>query len=317
MFLDGIESHKADITCGVPQGSILGPLLFLLYINDIANVSQLLLPIIFADDTNVFLKGKSVNETIDLMNLELVKIVKWLNVNRLSLNIEKTNFMIFRSNRRNISCNSDLTISGSSIKYTEHAKFIGILLDSNLKWDKHIATIKTKLARGLGILNKAKKSLSLPTLVVLYNTFIYPHYIYCIEAWGSAANIYLDPLSKIQKKIVRTITSSEFRAESAPLFLRLKILNINKIYKYRVNTFMFNFIKDLLPGIFQNIFKRNSARETRQKFKLYVPMSRNHSYSNTIRFQGVKEWNYVVDHVDHYCSVHTFKKRLKNFLLHN
>lgn len=251
------------------------------------------------------------------MNIELVKIVKWLDVNRLSLNIEKTNFMIFRSIKKNISYSSDLKINGYSIEYTEQAKFIGILLDSNLKWDKHISSIKTKLARGLGIINKAKKTLPLPTLVTLYNTFIYPHYIYCIEVWGKAANVYLDSLSKLQKKMLRTMTSSGFRAESAPLFLKLKVLDVHKIYRYKVNTFMFKFVKDLLPEIFQNIFKRNTARATRQKFKLYLPISRTHSYNNTMRFQGVKEWNYVVDQLDHYCSVHTFKKRLKLFLLHN
>ena len=118
------NSNKLLIKCGVPQGSILGPLLFLLYVNDIANVSQLLLPLMFADDTNLFLQGKSVNETIDIMNNEMDKVVKWLNANRLLLNVDKTHFMIFHSSRKKISCQQYVRINNQTIEQVKDTKFI-------------------------------------------------------------------------------------------------------------------------------------------------------------------------------------------------
>jgi len=118
------ESDKTMIRCGVPQGSILGPLLFLLYINDLVNTSQTLMPILFADDTNIFLSGKSLQDMINTMNNELEKIVEWLKANKLSLNVKKTHYMVFRSQRcHNLNANSSLTINGVVIENVEHTKF--------------------------------------------------------------------------------------------------------------------------------------------------------------------------------------------------
>ena len=315
-----LNSNRENINCGVPQGSILGPLLFLLYINDITNVSKLLLPIIFADDTNIFLSGKCIKETIEIMNIEIGKINEWLQVNRLSLNIEKTHFMIFSSIRKKFTYIPDIEINGYKIKCVEQTKFIGVVLDSKLRWERHITSVKTKIARGLGILNKAKKFFSLPTLITLYYSFVYPHYIYCIEVWGKAANIHMDSLFKLQKRIVRSITSSPYKTESIPLFKRLKLLTLKQIYKYRVNIFMFRFTKDMLPSIFQDMFIQNydvSNFNTRNKFSLRIPIAKTNTFKNTIRHQGVTEWNQITRLINYNCSIHTFKNRLKNTLIHS
>ena len=289
---DGVESKFEKIVCGVPQGSILGPLLFLLYVNDIANVSKLLLPIVFADDTNIFLSGKNVNETINLFNTELCHVIEWLAANRLSLNIAKTHYMIFKSSRRKIEQNVNLSINNHILEKVTQAKFIGITLDPSVNWYNHIQTIRNKVSRGIGILLKAKKVFKLPTLITLYNSFIFPHFIYCVEIWGKAPEIYLSSLIMLQKKVVRIIQSAKYLSESKPIFKCLNLLPLNYIYKQRVNLFMFKFVKNMLPDVMNELFLRNSdldRRNTRQDSKLHIPLCRTTLFQNTLRYLGAKE----------------------------
>lgn len=315
------ESSKAVIKCGVPQGSILGPLLFLLYVNDIANISKILLPLIFADDTNLFLQGKSVNETIDIMNSEMVKVVKWLQVNKLLLNLDKTHYIIFHSNKKKINVHhSGIKINNQDVEFVNSTKFIGVILDEKLTWEKHILMIKSKIAKGMGILCKAKKTFHISTLTTLYYSIIYPHLTYCIEVWGNSAKVYLNSLFVMQKKIIRIIKSAGYTAHTDPIFSELKLLRLSDIYTLYIMTFVFKFIKGMLPKVFDNFFQRNcdvSTRVTRNSHKLHLPKFRTVLYKNTIKYHGVSEWNNLINIMDDKCSVHAFKKRVKCHLLKN
>ena len=151
VFYNSTKSDLKPITCGVPQGSILGPLLFLLYVNDIVNVSDKLFPILFADDTNVFLQGKNINEMCNVMNIELKKLVIWLNVNKLSLNIKKTHFMIFCKPRVKLNLNTNICINTQEIELVHKTKFLGVIIDDKLLWSDHIQYICTKISKTIGI----------------------------------------------------------------------------------------------------------------------------------------------------------------------
>ena len=176
------KSKTYSISCGVPQGSILGPLLFLLYVNDIAQVSSFLFPIfLYADNTNLFLQGKCLNTLIEKMNLELQKIVEWLKCNKLSLNIDKTHYNIFRPIRKCPVSTKHLKIDNEILKHVKDTKFSGVIIDEHLNWASHIKNIKCKLARGIGILCEARKVLKSSTLLTLYNSFLLPYICYCIE----------------------------------------------------------------------------------------------------------------------------------------
>jgi hypothetical protein len=315
---DNHDSQKKLIKCGVPQGSILGPLLFLLYINDITNVSDTIFPIIFADDTNIFLTGKNIDEIILNMNYELQNIVKWLNANKLSLNVGKTQYMIFRSQKTKISSSSELLINGTSLDYVESSKFLGVHIDSCFTWNRNIQSVRSKVSRGIGILNKAKHALNTATLITLYYSFIYPYLSYCIEVWGKAANTYTMKLLVLQKRVVRKIKSAPFRSESAPLFRELGLLNLKQLYKFQIIIFMFKFVKGMLPNIFNDIFTKRlttASRVTRQLNNLNIPRCHTSAFQRTVCYQGPSEWNAVCEVIDHFCSVHTYKKRIKKYLL--
>jgi hypothetical protein len=147
---------------------------------------------------------------------------------------------------------------------------------------------------------------------------IYPYLIYCNEVWGNAAQAYLSTLQTLQKKAIRIITSSNLRAESEPIFRKLNILKISKIHFHTLAILMFKFIKGMLPNIFKDLFKRNSdisTRMTRNSSKLNLPHCKTEMYKSSVKFQGPKLWNSLEDNVDHYCSVHSFKKRVKKYVI--
>ena len=153
----GVKSKQEIITCGVPQGSILGPLLVLLYVNDLYLVTKASLPVLFAHDTNIFITGKNSKEMCDKINEDLENIREWLCCNKLSLNILKTHYMVFTP-RNKIVNDIDICINDVRIERVYVTKFLGIQIDSLLNWKKHIDYICKKLSRYVGIIAKARKN---------------------------------------------------------------------------------------------------------------------------------------------------------------
>ena len=145
---NGTQSEQQTIKCGVPQGSILGPLLFLVYINDLPHICHDTFPVQFADDTNLFISGKNINHLEQIINTELDNIILWLKANKLSLNIKKTQFVLF-SGFKKTKPSINLNIEGESISETVKSKFLGVTIDNKLSWKDHIAYISGKLLEEL------------------------------------------------------------------------------------------------------------------------------------------------------------------------
>jgi len=318
-FYNNVSSPKLTVKCGVPQGSILGPLLFLLYINDLPTSCPLFYSTLFADDTSLFLSGRNIDETVSLMNIELMKVKEWLECNRLSLNIRKTKVLIFSTKRRHTVTKLNVVIDGEVIEKVNEIKFLGVILDHKLSWQTHIKKIKTKIAKNIGLLCIARKILAKSTLILLYNTFIQPYLIYCLEVWGSTNDSFLLPLLRIQKRAIRIIASVSPRTPSQPFFSNFNILKLNRLYQYMLAIFMFKYNRNLLPPSFCNLFTANEEIHnyyTRYRSSLRVPISCSVSQKRTVKYMGVTMWNNLCNNspIVTNCSIFSFKKCLKRYL---
>ena len=201
VFCNGYKSDVASISCGVPQGSVLGPLLFLLYINDLPNISCKLKFFLFADDTNIYYESTDLKELEKTVNQELKLLSQWLNVNRLALNVKKTNFVIFRSNRKAANYNVVLILNRKALAQKVHVKYLGILMDQHLSWKYQISHISKKVSRGVGILSKLRHFLDSKLLRNIYYCLVYSYLNYGVLAWGSACPTVTNILLTLQKKL--------------------------------------------------------------------------------------------------------------------
>ena len=314
------KSCFAKIRCGVPQGSILGPLLFLLYINDIAYVSKLLHLILFADDTNIFYAHRDLHTLIKTLNDELSQLGNWFSANKLSLNLNKTNFILFTHRQRKISTkNVDISFNGSPVTRITHTKFLGVVIDEHLTWNYHIAQIASKVSKTIGILSKMRHIFPRKVLLMLYNSLVLPYFSYCTMIWANGNNTSnLEKIVVLQKKAIRIICNMRYTEHSAPGFKKLGLLTITDIGNLQLSEFMYKYSHDLLPGALRHYFKKNSeihTYNTRQagNYHLFAITTSTRKYD--ISSRGPKLWNSLSEEIKSAVSVASFKRQLKSVFL--
>ena len=180
----GHESARGKVECGVPQGSVLGPLFFLIYVNDMVRACRGLDLVLFADDTNIFAEGKDPAELYGRVNKGLAELSKWFRCNRLTLNLKKTEYVYFGGPGGRRDTPGHLEVGGEQIRRVEGARFLGVWIDEGLKWSGQIGQVRAKVGQLVGVVGRASASLSGGSLLSLYNGLVLPHLQYCLMVWG-------------------------------------------------------------------------------------------------------------------------------------
>lgn len=314
---DSLSSYR-NIKCGIPQGSVLGPLLFLIFLNDLNSISSKLEVITFADDASIFMSNTDMAVLESQMNKELETIHDWFNCNMLKLNLQKTSFQLFTKKKNCIE--PKLEISGIPIDKLEEVKFLGVIVDSNLNFKPHIHQLSVKLAQLSGVIGSIKYILSKPQLVLIYNALILPHLTYCSLIWGLNYHTSLKRLLLLQKRIARHILGLNYRDSVTHRFGDLKILTVYIILKYRAVLFAHKYLNNVLPRALQNILEiRDPVVDTRNRNMLFIPFTRLNYRKHTVRFSVPEIWNELGQkcELSQNLTISTIKKRTKKYLFEN
>ena len=256
----GVNSDTVKMICGVPQGSVLGPLLFLLFINDLPNATEFL-TLLFADDTTFQVSGLDLNSLFTSANAELEKASTWFRVNKLTLNVDKTKFMVFSEKDINLNAlglklrigATEIEQIGSNCK-EKYFRFVGHVLDDKMSWQGHVQHICKKLSSANFAINSTKHFMPLKIRRSLYYTMFDAHLNFGNLLWGCASNKIIKKIETLQKKCIRNVCLAKYTSHTQPLFKCMSILNFKDKITFLRSTFMNQYRNKQLPESFLNMF---------------------------------------------------------------
>lgn len=233
--IGNVHSEELEITCGVPQGSILGPTLFLIYINDLCKLNIDGHIISFADDTLLIFAKPTWVESFNCANFWLAKVYNWLNSNKLILNTEKTCYLSFiLKNRYKPNKNLSISVNNVTLKNKDHVSYLGLTIDENFRWTKHLENLANKLRKMYHVFYKLRSILTITLLKKVYHALFQSLLQYGIIGWGGALNTHLIPIEIIQKQIIKIILKLPLSSSSQDAFTNLNILNVRLLFLYKL-----------------------------------------------------------------------------------
>ena len=301
-------SSPKTIHFGVPQGSVLGPILFLLYINDLPNIFTNSKTILFADDATLYISGENLNNMIHLANNDLEILHTWCQSNRMTINLEKTYYMLFTHTKKDNL--PPLCFHNENIKITRTHTLLGITFDDNMSFRSHISNLIIKLSRIVALLYQVKDFVPIYVLTILYNAHVLPHLHYCSPIWSSTYPTHLLPLFRLQKKVIRIITNSNYLDHTEPLFKRYNILKNFDINRMQIAIYMYKYIHD-----FNNSTTVQHSYPTRTRHNLRTPLHTLTLFQHSLSYLGPKVWNAVPEQIKTLPTLTSFKKQFKRYII--
>lgn len=316
--LKGIDSGLENIVFGVPQGSILGPLLFIVYINDFVFCSCDVQKILFADDTNLFVSHTNMNYLEKFLNDRLAEVETWFKCNKLSLNISKTFYIVFRSSSlKSMDYDINLNIDGRAIQRVDAIKFLGIHIDQFINFKEHINELIKKLSKLVGLFFKVRHVLPSDVLLSLYRTLFEPHLNYCNFIWNNTYPTYTEKLMILQKKAIRAISRSTYNAHTNALFHGYGLLKLPECNFYHNACIMYKVVNRLNTRLCELIplYTPSHTHHTRHKLLIKGKWRKLTSARFSVCYRGPKLWTELDTNLKQSETFSKFKKKLKQQLL--
>ena len=315
VLLNSVTSQLMPISYGVPQGSVLGPIIFSIYINDlplhISSDCEL-----FADDTTVHNTNKNTDLLSSNLQEDINKLQTWTELNHMALHPQKSKFMLVttRQKRQNMKHKLfKLSVNGKQLENVESHKLLGLTLDNNLSWSSHMSNLTKKLSRKIFQFNKIKHFLNQHTRKLFFHAYIQPDVDYASTCWDMCSQNCIKPLERLYKRSVKIILLKS-NSPLAKEFKEINILPFDLRCRFNKGILIYKTMKNLTPKYLREKFILNKSRN---KSKIFIPRPRTDLYMSSFTYSGAKLWNELSDELKNYNSLSSFKKAFSKHLFDN
>lgn len=300
---------------GVPQGSKLASDMFLLYVNDIKRCLDHCDIKLFADDTLLFVADTDIETAVEKINHDLVNVNNWMCANHLKLNIEKTKCMVISNYSNNN--NLDVRIGNEKIEIVKSIKYLGVMIDYNLKLKSHVDFVSKKAAKKIGFLARISKNLNFEDKITIYKTIIAPHFDYCATLLSSCNQNELSRMQKLQNWAMKIVLRARKRTKIADMLAALNWLSVKQRIWYQTLFFIFKLKHGMLPKYLDKYTTHTFDRhqyQLRNRNDFNVGRTNKKSTKNSIFYKGFTQFNSLPDDVKNEERVNTFKSKLSIYV---